>query len=285
MRLVWNWARDEYRDADHNPLLGDNPVAKALNKRRSAGATKTKWNNVARRETIIPEARLGEWFDALDAIRADPDTQAIRARTADLLEALALSGLRFNELAKLTWDRVDFGLGTITIPPALSKNRRPLVRPMTRRLREILEHRSAERDRFPDTTLVFPGRSKDRPIFDPRKLHEAIEARTGLTIVAHDLRRVYATAALRAGVSQIVLKRLLNHLTNAQEVTEGYQVLSLDALREDSQKVEDHILGKAGRLSSRGMDERLQDLLSSLPEDEKRLLIFELSKRQHEAAA
>jgi len=284
LRLLWNWVQVTYQTPDGEPLLGPNPVPLALNKQRAAGKTKAQWNAVPRRATIIPEKRLGDWFQALYALRDDPDSRGIRVRSCDLLEALVLTGLRFNELAKLTWERVDLDLGTLAIPGPLSKNGRPLVRPITRRVGEILARRKAEREAL-GSALVFPGRSKDRPIRDPRTLHAAIQERTGLAIVAHDLRRVYSSAALRAGVPQLTLKRLLNHTSNTQEVTEGYQITDLGYLHTESQRIEDSLLGAAGLLSSPGMDAQLLDLLSTLPEAAKQRLLLDLSERRAEGVA
>ncbi len=283
LRLLWNWVRETHQAPGGEPLLGPNPVGAALNKRRAAGSTKSRWNMVARRQTIIPEDRLGDWFRALYALREAPEAQGIRVRSCDLLEALILTGLRFGELATLTWDRVDLSQGTLTIPGPLSKNRRPLVRTLTKRLREILEARRTEREAMhkegvdPDP-LVFPGQRFGTPITDPpRGLLDAIEERTGLRIVPHDLRRVFASAALRAGVPQEVLKRLLNHETGVQEVTSGYQILDRGFLLKQSQRVETEIRGGAGLLPQGGMNDEVMALLARMPEDEKRRLIFKLS--------
>jgi integrase len=303
LRLLWNWAREQYRDPDGNPILGENPVSLALNKRRTAGATKARWNDIPRKETIIPEDRLGDWFAALHALKADPTSQGVRVRACDLLEALALTGLRLNELATLTWDLVDFQQGTIKVPASKSKNGRPLLRPMTKRVREILEARFRERDRFTITgeesvrpsgesstigregqgtvtvsPLVFPGRDHANPIKDLRGLHEAITARTGLVATTHDLRRVFASAALREGVPQLVLKRLLNHLSGSRDVTAGYQISGLGDLRDASQLVEDRILSAlraertvAGGHSKAGLS-RGRDGLPSPPDSHQPLV-------------
>lgn len=280
LRLVWNWVRENYQTPDGAPLLGPNPVSLSMNKRRAAGSTKTKWNNVARRLTIIPEEKLPDWFRALYALREDG---AVRVpASCDLLEALVLTGLRFGELASLTWERVDFSQGTLTIPGPISKNRRPLVRTLTKRLREILEARRKEALTTADplalgAVLVFPGQNGTMISDPPRKLLDLIEERTSLRIIPHDLRRVFASAALRAGVPQEVLKRLLNHETGVQEVTSGYQVLGLGYLLKQSQRVEDEILGAAEFLPAGGMDYELLALLAGIPEDEKRRLILRLS--------
>lgn len=280
LRLVWNWAKENYQAPDGSPLLGANPVPLALNRTRKAGGTKPKWNNVPRRQTIIPEDRLPDWFQALYALRAGDAAPA----ACDLLEALVLTGLRFRELSTLTWERVDFSQGTLIIPGPISKNRRPLVRTLTKRLRAILEGRHKEAlSLLPEgeslgAVLVFPGRAPGVLIADPPRKHlDLIAERTGLRIVPHDLRRVFASAALRAGVPQEVLKRILNHETGTQEVTAGYQVLDLGYLGKMAQKVEDEILAGAGLLPRGGMDRELLDLLAGMPEEEKRRLIFRLS--------
>ncbi len=193
-----------------------------------------------------------------------------------LLEGLALTGLRFNELATLPWPRVDMDMGAITIPDTTRKNRRPMVRPITRRVGEILEQLSKEQV----SDYVFPGRREDQPLNTTRKLQLELQTRSGMWITPHDLRRVYTSAASRAGVPGVVIKRLLNHMSNQEEVTEGYIRLGLDELLDYSQAVEDTILGDAGLLTSRNLDNRLQDLLAGLSEDDKRRLLFDLAQQQ-----
>jgi len=285
LRLVWNWSKENFLTPDGRPLLGANPVPLALNRTRRAGGTRPRWNNVARRQTIIPEERLPDWFRTLYDLRAEAQAQALDlgVPACDLLEALALTGLRFGELASLTWGRVDLALGTVAIPGPISKNRRPLIRTLTRRLREILEARRKEalathKEEDLGPVLVFPGRRAGAQLKDPPgKLLALIAERTGLRIVPHDLRRVFASAALRAGVPQEAVKRLLNHETGIQEVTAGYQVLDLGYLRQQAQKTEDAILRGAGLLPAGGMDAEVLALLALMSEDEKRRLIFRLA--------
>lgn len=288
LRLTWNTARDLHLTPAGEPLLPPNPVPLALNKRRAAGRSKAAWNMVPRRQTIVPEARLPEWFAALEAIRQETATTGVARRICDLLEALTVTGLRRNELAKLEWSDVDFAMGTLTIPAALGKNRRALIRPLTRHLTALLRRREAERGFYPDSPLIWPGRFGDaRPINDPRDVLAEITRKTGLVTLAHDLRRVYASTAVLCDVPQLVIKRLLNYLTNTEEVTEGYQVLSLDALRGYSQRIEDRILGQARgeKAAPVGSDRLLAGLLEELGEDEKRKLIFDLAARRLERAA
>lgn len=282
LRLVWNWASAEMQTNDGESVLGKNPVG-VLNK-RERGPGQRGWNNVPRKESIIPRARLPEWFTALRQIHDKDDSSDTRRVSCLLLECLCLTGLRFSELAGATWEQVDLGMGTLTIPDTSSKNRRALVRPLTRRVLEILSKIGT------DTGFIFPGRvlpdnTEQHPVNNTRKLQLEIQRRTGLWITPHDLRRVYASAASRAGLPEVVIKRLLNHTGHTEEVTQGYIRLGLDELLEHSQAVEDTILGDAGLLASRNLDARLQDVLAALPEDEKRRLLFELAERQTRGAA
>ncbi|MFN2165263.1 MAG: tyrosine-type recombinase/integrase [Anaerolineae bacterium] len=267
LRLVWNHTRAQLKTENGKEVLGPNPVD-VLNK-RSRGPGQRGWNNVPRKQTTIPKRRLPDWFAALYAIRDDPASSEARRVSCLLLEALVLTGCRFNELATMTWSQVDTGMGTITIPDTSSKNRVPLVKPITRRVGELLEELKGS------DTYVFPGRVEKQPLHNTRKLQLAIQEQIDLWITPHDLRRVWASAATRADLPMEVIKRLLNHLGH-EEVTAGYIRLSMDELSDYAQTVEDRILDDAGLLPPRGLDDKLQELLAGLDEAGKRRLLAEL---------
>ena len=168
-----------------------------------------------------------------------------------LLEALALTGLRFNELTTLPWSRVNLGMGTITIPDTTSKNRRPLVRPITRRVREILGQLAKD-----SGTYVFPGREEEQPLNNTRKLQLELQTRDRTCGSPPTICGASTPARPPGRAAHLVIKRLLNHMGH-EEVTEGYIRLGLDELLDYSQAVEDTILGDAGLLASRNLDHRL----------------------------
>jgi integrase len=197
-------------------------------------------------------------------------------------------------LAKLEWGAVDLGRGYIKVPAPLGKNRRPLVKPITRHLRAILDRRLEERHLFPNTELIWPGRQMNQPdlvaagpISNPRLVLALVKERIGLEVTSHDLRRGWASAALCAGVPQEAIKRLMNHLTNNEDVTSGYQILDLNTLRALSQQVEDFLLrsGAAPGQDPNATDTMLDALLSELDEAEKRRLLFDLSAKRLERIA
>jgi len=291
LRLTWNAARERHLAPDGGFLLGPNPVPLALNRRRATGrgkAQRAKWNLVPRRENLIPLELTPQWLTSLATIREEAPSSAVTRRTCDLLEALTVSGLRWNELAKLPWPAVDFTLGKLTIPAPLSKNKRPLVKPLTRRLRTVLERRWLERKNYPATELIWPGRDGQKPIINPRRVLWTVKERTGLTITAHDLRRGWASAALCAGIPQEAIKRLMNHLSHASEdVTAGYQILDLGTLRGFAQRAEDQLLSVADptKAEPNATDQLLGALLGELDEAEKRRHLFELSRARMGRAA
>ena len=266
VRAAWIHAAQKIKKQAKEDLLGPHPVG-ILNKKKDG------WNRVARRQTTIPVNRLADWFSAIDRIRMDPATTRIRLTGLDLLEALTVSGFRLNELATLTWDRVDQAQQTIKIDAETSKTGEPFDRPITRHLGAILDRRH----KLKTDGYVFPNRTTgvSKPISSPRSALERIERIIGIRVIPHDLRRVWSSAAARAGLPLIATKLLMNHSLGA-DVTLGYQVPGIDELRIEAQRVEDQILTDAGLLRSRADD--LLQVLQALPEEEREKLLQQLQE-------
>ena len=74
----------------------------------------------------------------------------------------------------------------------------------------------------------------------------AIRKRCRFHFTIHDLRRTFATLAEDAGVRDYTLKRLLNH-SGGRDVTAGYYVPDVNALRDPMNKICTHILCLAGQ--------------------------------------
>jgi len=69
-----------------------------------------------------------------------------------------------------------------------------------------------------------------------------------------------------------------------RSVTAGYVVLSADELQEPAKRVEQSILENAGLIDKKqGVDGKLQDLLQGVSEEQKRILIFQLSQSMKQA--
>jgi hypothetical protein len=99
----------------------------------------------------------------------------------------------------------------------------------------LVARRAIGKDKF-----VFPSNSSAGHIVEPRFPLNLVAAATGITVSAHDLRRVYITAAEGAAISPYALKALVNH-SLGNDVTAGYVQLSVHDLRDPAQRVADRI--------------------------------------------
>ena len=187
------------------------------------------------------------------------------------MEVMILTGLRKNEVLRMRWDWVNWVDLTVTIPDVSSKNRQALTRPLTDRVQQLIKSMVGINDEW-----VFHSITKDVPLDGIIKVQNLLKDKTGIWTPPNDMRRSFASAAPAAGLSQHSIKSLMNHISNAEEVTAGYQVIDLDTMREESQKVENFILTEAGMLD-RSLDVTLTDLISRMSDMEKRRLIFQLS--------
>lgn len=164
------------------------------------------WYRLKPRKTTIPDHKLGDWFRAVDAVRSDKENPAGPVG-ADYLEFTLLTGLRRNESAKLTWDRVDLKKQTVTVQE--TKNSDPLVLPLSDYLLTLLERRQAAAG---DSPWVFPspGRKGKDHLAEPRCVAEPVGEACGVCHTIHDLRRTFISAAARL-VPYAVVKTIVNH--------------------------------------------------------------------------
>lgn len=131
-----------------------------------------------------------------------------------LFVILALcTGARTAALLELTWDRVDFDVGTINlrrvepVNPLLKKvHKGRAIVPMNATARAVLSQAHAER--ISEHVIEWNG----GPIKKIRKGFEEACRRAGLAgVTPHDLRRTVATMADEAGVDWTRIARLLGH--------------------------------------------------------------------------
>ena len=169
------------------------------------------------------------------------------------IEFLYLSGMRAQEVYRLQWSEIDcVHNGFITLPPARCKsgNKRPVPfhKPVTKRMRVLLDaQRAVTTD---DCPWVFPSwmRRGKVPIADTRKAFKAVNAVAGVTVSPHDLRRTYATASEKAGISPLQQSALVHHaitgITNQYIGTESRELLA--ELTHSAQAIETHLLKVGG---------------------------------------
>ncbi|EPL8666671.1 tyrosine-type recombinase/integrase [Klebsiella pneumoniae] len=278
LRAICRFAHDHYRDNDGKTLLPDPPTMVL--------STKRKWHGTVRKTERIRTNELGRWFSALSTVRdiAEQGRDDIAAAVCDAVEMAIFTGLRKSEILELSWDRVNLGGRYFWIDT--TKNGDPLELPVTETLLKLFRRRAKMKSA--DGLLVFPG---DKGVIkEYRHIIERISAATvpepnpdllkPIPFKWHDGRRTFGTVAELVGVGNYILKRLLNHRTmRSADVTQGYLHFSADELMEPATRIEQAILEHAGMVESKkSLDAKLLLALEGLSEEEKRRLIFDLSK-------
>lgn len=278
LRAIFRFAHDHYRDNDGKTLLPDPPTMVL--------STKRKWHGTVRKTERIRTNELGRWLSALSMVRdiAEQGRDDIAAAICDAVEMAIFTGLRKSEILELSWDRVNLGGRYFWIDT--TKNGDPLELPVTETLLKLFRRRANMK--APDGLLVFPG---DKGVIkEYRHIIERISAATvpepnadllkPIPFKWHDGRRTFGTVAELVGVGNYILKRLLNHRTmRSADVTQGYLHFSADELMEPATRIERAILEYAGIVESKNsLDAKLLLALEGLSEEEKRRLIFDLSK-------
>ena len=160
----------------------------------------------------------------------------------DMMYMLLYTGMRRSEAASLAWDDVSFDHGTYTAP--VTKNGRPLILPMTRQTRTILERR--HRERINGWVFGSPT-SESGHIEDCHHLYPKISNASGQHFYAHALRNTFIHIGFKVlGIDLYLIKRLVNHVTSA-DVTLGYaDDWGTEALRDAAQQIADRIDEDAG---------------------------------------
>lgn len=278
LRAICRFSHDHYRDNDGKTLLPDPPTMVL--------STKRKWHGTVRKTERIRTNELGRWFSALSSVRdiAEQGRDDIAAAVCDAVEMAIFTGLRKSEILELSWDRVNLGGRYFWIDT--TKNGDPLELPVTETLLKLFRRRAKMKST--DGLLVFPG---DKGIIkEYRHIIERISAATvpepnpdllkPIPFKWHDGRRTFGTVAELVGVGNYILKRLLNHRTmRSADVTQGYLHFSADELMEPATRIERAILEHAGMIEGKNsIDSRLLSVLENLNDEEKRKLIFQLSK-------
>lgn len=228
LKAIFNFARGQYEDSRGRSLFPENPVDRLSHVKA--------WYRVERRRTLIKKSELPAWFEGVNRLRTygDPTSETI----ADYLVTLLLTGLRRSEGMNLQWGDVDFIDRTLTIRD--TKNREPLILPLSDCLYELLKRREGQHE----SSYVFPG-STGGKIVEPRKQLAKVIEWSGVQFTLHDLRRTFITVAESLEMSQYAIKHLVNHKI-PNDVTAGYIVMDPERLRGAMEKITRTILQAAG---------------------------------------
>ena len=169
----------------------------------------------------------------LTRAEADKLLEALKGKSDDVYDMALLSlncGLRFGEIASLTWQDVDLTKGTLTIRDAKAGSRYAFL---TEQAAAMLKTRKQGKP----AELVFKGRkgemSRISPTFfravDDLKLNEGITD-TRLRVYFHTCRHSYASWMIEEGADLYTVQKLLGHKTNV--MTQRYAHMSENRLRD-----------------------------------------------------
>jgi integrase len=195
LRILFNFAMDEYRRADGAPLITHNPV----------GALKHHWAKLgSRTERYIDKGKVGAVWNKLNEARRNPKNRDALAGL-DLTIFLLLTGARRDEGAALTWDRVHLSDEATECSWHLDQRKRgePITLPLSSQAAVLLRARRNASDKLeavtgkPSSPYVFPSWSKAGRIMDARSAMESVSEVAGRHLSLHDLRRTFTNIAMR----------------------------------------------------------------------------------------
>lgn len=218
LRILFNFAVDEYRRADGSPMITHNPV----------GALKHHWAKLgSRTERYIDRSKVGAVWNKLNDARQNPKNRDALAGT-DLTIFLLLTGARRDEGAALTWDRVHLSDDATECSWHLDDRKRgePITLPLCSQAAELLRARRAAADKLAEDTgedaspYVFPSWSKAGRIMDARSAMEMVSQVAGKHLSLHDLRRTFTNIAMReCRIEKFRTDMLTGHKPAQEDVT------------------------------------------------------------------
>jgi integrase len=126
-------------------------------------------------------------------------------RYGSIVELLALTGQRREEVARLAWDELDLSGQIWTIPKERTKNAKPHIVHLSDEAIAVLNRRQKH---GPHIFASPGGKPFQEFSFAKRKLDEVSEV-TGWRL--HDLRRTCVSGMARLGVAPHVADKVLNH--------------------------------------------------------------------------
>jgi len=221
IRMVYKFSAEVYRDQENRPIVTYNPADRIT--------TFKLQNKIPGRTGHIRNEQLKPWFEAV--------RRECSEVVADLLEFTILTGLRRNEAAQLTWDRVDLGKKAFSIIE--NKSKRPVILPLSDYLYDMLKRRNQGAG---TRKYVFPAGHKSNYLKDWRRQCAKVTEASKVGFMPHDLRRTFITIAESLDVSPYAIKALVNHSLPSDDVTGGYIQFDVERLRKPMQQITDYML-------------------------------------------
>jgi hypothetical protein len=155
------------------------------------------------RARVLQEADLPAWRAAVDKLGE---------KQRDYLLLMLYTGLRRNEGRQLRRAQIDLTGSVLSIP--MTKNGKPHSLPITPVMREILERRCAG---LGEEDELFSGVSAEH-------IHSMAMRLGAPKFMLHDLRKLVATVGEKLGLSDAVMRRILNHTARKSDVLHRHYV-------------------------------------------------------------
>lgn len=268
---VLRLAHAVYQSLVDDERLTSNPVRRVAAKKEIFAASQPRQSVIARAD--MP--KLWAWIHA----RAHSGVK-------DLVLLTLFTGLRDAVVGSLRWDQVDFD-GRLLHVPAETRGNKAGVRvwvPVCDWLYEnvLLPRHQA---RLPNNPWVIPSHKKaGKALSEYRGTCDTMRDEINVYIHPHMLRKTFATIALQAVGSDLIVSRMLTHSVKSKgksdsaAATGGYLVQDDELLREAFNKTSTRILEYAGVSSPPLADESVKADPNGLPsgalslEDKVRLL-------------
>lgn len=237
LRILFNFAMDEYRRADGQPLIEHNPV----------DALKRHWAKLgSRTDRYIDRASIGAVWNKLFEDRASPKNRDALAGI-DLTIFLLLTGARRDEAAALTWANVHLDVDPAKCWWHLDDRKRgdPIWLPLSTQAVALLKIRPRTKlADGEDSPFVFPSWGKAGRIMDARNAMATVSKIVGRHLSLHDLRRSFSNYAMReCRIGKFETDMLTGHKPAQEDVTaRNYLDLArLDWLYPEIQQIGDWI--------------------------------------------
>ena len=192
LRAILNFAKQNYETSGGNTVISENPV-RNLKRIAESGYSRT----------YIGDTQLAHWSKALKT------GEWVTSR--DYLLFLMLSGMRMREAMGLKWSDVDLEQGIILMRAEICKNRHGYCLPLSTFLRDFLLKRKAL---CGDSAYVFPGKHGSGYLSSCQRIVDRICMKTGHKFNLNDVRRTFINAALKAGISAHLVRKLINSVSS-----------------------------------------------------------------------
>lgn len=177
---------------------------------------KKLWNKDNRKTGYIPLDKIGPVWNWLQEQSISPAHLPVTQTSADITIFILLTGCRWSEAAKLTWDCVNLENGHWFIGDP--KNHNAITFPLPLPLIPMLKGRP----HLEQNNYVFPSRDKKSFLTSARNTMKEISILAGLRLTPHDLRRTFIQMGIKLKIEMWKLKLLTNHIAKGDVTIDHY---------------------------------------------------------------